>query len=93
MNEVLALSGVEQARLIRKGQISSEELIDAHLARIAEVNPALNAVVEVLPPPAWRDVDGPLSGVPFSVKDSIEVEGTVCSAGHPGISQQPTIDP
>ena len=48
MNPVLALSGTAQARLIRDGQISSEELIAAHLARIEEVNPGLNAVVEVL---------------------------------------------
>ena len=93
MNPVLALSGTAQARLIRDGQISSEELIAAHLARIEEVNPGLNAVVEVLREEALAaargsdnrrsrgEAGGPLEGVPFSVKDSIEVRGTVCSAG------------
>jgi len=93
MNPVLTLSGTAQARLIREGQISSEELIGAHLARIEEVNPGLNAVVEVLREEALTaargsddrrsrgDAGGPLEGVPFSVKDSIEVRGTVCSAG------------
>jgi len=88
MNEILTLSGIAQARLIREGEISSAELIAAHLARIEEVNPALNAVIEVLPPSASHDVDGPLSGVPFSVKDSIEVEGTVCSAGTLGYGRR-----
>ena len=48
MDKVLALSGTQQAALIRDGGISSAELVNAHLARIEEVNPALNAVVEVL---------------------------------------------
>jgi len=63
MNEILALSGVAQAALIRNKTISSEELIRLHLERIAEVNPGINAVVEVLPPSAPRP--GPVSGVPF----------------------------
>jgi amidase len=79
--------------MIRDGEISSVELISAHLARIEEINRPLNAVVEVLGANALReaaDVDKrrargemlrPFEGVPFSVKDSIEVEGTVCSAG------------
>ncbi|MGA3187979.1 MAG: amidase [Bryobacteraceae bacterium] len=87
MNEILALSGVAQAALIRNRKISSEELIRLHLDRIAEVNPEINAVVEILPPSVPRP--GPLSGVPFSVKDSIEVEGTVCSAGTLGYRNAP----
>ncbi|MES1257883.1 MAG: amidase [Acidobacteriota bacterium] len=101
MNGVLALSGTAQARLIREGQISSEELIAAHLARIDQVNPALNAAVEVLraqAPGAARATDarrsrgealGPLEGVPFSVKDSIEVKGSGCSAGTLGYRNNP----
>jgi amidase len=87
MEEILALSGVRQAALIRNGKISPEELFRAHLEQIAEVNPAINAVVELLPPSAPRP--GPLSGVPFSIKDSIEVEGTVCSAGTLGYRNAP----
>jgi amidase len=89
MHDVLALSGTQQARLIREGAISSVDLVAAHLARIDEVNPSLNAAVEILRESALataREVDetksgGPLAGVPFSIKDSIEVAGTVCSAG------------
>jgi len=87
MNEILALSGVAQAALIRNRKISPKELFHLHLERIAEVNPAINAVVEVLPFSEPRP--GPLSGVPFSIKDSIEVAGTVCSAGTLGYRNAP----
>ncbi|MDP9171094.1 MAG: amidase [Acidobacteriota bacterium] len=97
MNEVLKLSGRAQARLIRDRGISSVELIAAHLARIDDVNPALNAVVEVLRESALESArksdlekrGRPLEGVPFSVKDSIEVEGTVCTAGTLGYRDNP----
>ena len=93
MQTVLALSATQQAAYIRSGKLSSVELVQFHLDRIAEVNPALNAVVEVLAAPALADAraadtvlarghaTGPLHGVPFSVKDSLEVAGTVCTAG------------
>ncbi len=99
MNQVLAQSGVRQAELVRTGGISSVELVRAHLEQIAEVNPRLNAVIEVLSDRALeeaREADrrraagealGPLGGVPFSIKDSIEVAGTVCSAGTLGFRQ------
>jgi amidase len=87
MNEILTVSAVAQAALIRNRTISGEELFRMHLERIAQVNPAINAVVEVLPRCAPRP--GPLSGVPFSIKDSIEVEGTVCSAGTIGYRNAP----
>jgi amidase len=87
MNEILALSGVAQAALIRDRKISPEELFQLHLARIAEVNPEINAVVEVLAPS--KPEPGPFSGVPFSIKDSIEVAGTVCSAGTLGYRNAP----
>ena len=93
MNEVLSVSGSRQAAFIRDGEISAEELIRLHLARIDEINPSLNAVVDLLREPALLEAKAvdrrraagealrPFEGVPFSIKDSIEVEGTVCSAG------------
>jgi amidase len=97
VTDLLELSGTEQARLIRDGEVSSAELVDAHLKRIEQVNPSLNAVVEVLADQARkaaRQTDeqrargatlSPLAGVPFSIKDSIEVAGTVCTAGTLGL--------
>ena len=101
MNEILTLSGLAQGRLLSEGSLSSAELVEAHLERIAEVNPALNAVVEVLDRQAReaaRAADlrrsrgallGPLDGVPFSIKDSLEVAGTSCSAGTLGLRHAP----
>ncbi|HTS64877.1 MAG TPA: amidase [Candidatus Acidoferrales bacterium] len=100
MTDVLSMSGLAQGRLIRQGAISSAELVEAHLERIGCVNPALNAAVEVLGEPARRaarETDarrgskplGPFDGVPFSVKDSIEVAGCVCTAGTMGYQNAP----
>jgi amidase len=93
MNEILQYSATRQASLVRQRQVSSRELVAAHLDRILEVNPKLNAAVGILSERALVEADaadaalargetvGPLHGVPFSIKDSIEVEGTVCTAG------------
>jgi amidase len=93
VTDICSLSGTEQAQLIRCGEVSATELVEAHLRRIEKVNPCLNAVAEVLDETALRSaarVDRdraqanplpPLAGVPFSIKDSIEVQGTVCTAG------------
>jgi amidase len=48
MSEIWQLSATELARRIARRQLSSAEVVDAHLARIDAVNPALNAVVHVL---------------------------------------------
>ena len=99
MSGIVSLSAVEQARWIRERLISARDLINAHLERIAQVNPALNAAVDVLSESARRKAQladerqargeplGPLHGVPFSVKDSIEVAGTVSTAGTLGLAK------
>jgi amidase len=93
INDILRLPAIEQARLIRTKAISSLDLVRAHLACIERVNPSINAAVEVFEEQALdqaRRADraasqgeptGPLHGVPFSVKDSLEIEGVVCTAG------------
>ncbi|MEO8373075.1 MAG: amidase family protein, partial [Candidatus Solibacter sp.] len=89
MNELLRLSATQQARLIREREITSVELVETHLARIDEVNPLINAAIEVFREQALdaaRAADrtpssGPLHGVPFSIKDSIEIAGARCTAG------------
>ncbi len=101
MNSVLSLSGVAQAQLIRSREMSSRELVTLHLHRLAEVNPALNAAAEVWADSALLAADvadsrrsqgrelRPFEGVPFSVKDSIAVAGTVCTAGTLGYRDNP----
>lgn len=87
--QLLSLSATQQARLIRRREISSLELVQAHLDQIRRVNPAIHAAIEVFADRALaaaRAADetpagGPLHGVPFSVKDSIELAGSICTAG------------
>jgi amidase len=97
VNELLRLSAIEQASLIRARKLSSLELVQAHLEHISRVNPRMNAAVEVLADRAMAEARaadqklardgsavGPLHGVPFSIKDSIELAGTICTAGTVG---------
>ena len=87
--ELLSLSATRMAQMIRERQISSVDLVQAHLDRIAEVNPKINAAIEVFGESALAEARaadavpprGPLHGVPFSVKDSIAVAGHACTAG------------
>ena len=74
------LSATEIAHRIRTGSTSSEDVINAHLQRLADVNPALNAVVVERAEAALREAQeadrlqasgatlGPLHGVPVAVK-------------------------
>jgi amidase len=77
---------MDLAALIRTREITATEAVDAAIRRIEERNPALNAVVNTLYERALREaadpVDGPLSGVPFLVKDSgIQIAGERTSNG------------
>ena len=62
------------AALVRKGEVSAGELLDAALAEIDRLNPALNAVVARNDAAARQaaesvDTDAPFAGVPFLAKD------------------------
>ena len=72
------------AELVRTGEVSPIELLDAAAERIAARNPALNAVVYDMTERARKRVadlpDGPLKGVPFLVKDlKLQIAGTPTS--------------
>jgi Asp-tRNA(Asn)/Glu-tRNA(Gln) amidotransferase A subunit family amidase len=68
------------AELIRKGEVSAAEVVEAHLEQIERLNPALNAIV-TLAPDLSTNVDGPLAGVPVTVKDTIETAGIRTTSG------------
>jgi amidase len=62
------------AELVRTGQVSPSELLDEALARTAAVNPKINAVIHLMEARARAAIaaglpPGPLSGVPFLIKD------------------------
>lgn len=74
MTEIFDLDATGQAELIRKGDVSAEELIDASITAIEKLNPELNAVIHERFDKARREVaagmpDGPFAGVPYVHKD------------------------
>lgn len=81
------------AALIRTKQLSSREVVQAHLDRTAAVNPQINAVVTLMAEGALKAADaadaavssraafGPLHGVPFSIKDSLDTAGILTQRG------------
>ena len=77
------LDATAQAALIRSGETTPHELVELALARIARLNPTINAVITPLPDEARRiaaelpDDDRPFRGVPILLKDGgEELEGT-----------------
>lgn len=95
MNAWFYASATTLARRIRDREVSSEEVVEAHLQRIGNVNQRLNALVQIAPDQALdeaRKADaalaqgrpvGPLHGVPFTVKDWIDAAGLRCTGGDP----------
>jgi amidase len=91
--ELWALGALDLAGRIAAKEISSREVIGAHLARIEAVNPAVNAVTVALADQAMAAAAtadqaiaagrslGPLHGVPFTVKENLDVEGGATTAG------------
>jgi Asp-tRNA(Asn)/Glu-tRNA(Gln) amidotransferase A subunit family amidase len=93
MTDLTFLPTVEMARQIRERKISPVELAEAHLTKIARLNPKLNAFVHVDTEKVCCEARaaesavmtdesvGPLHGVPISIKSSIEVAGFRCESG------------
>ena len=97
MDDVLTWAARVQARAIAEGALSAEDLMRATLARIEEVNPALNAVVSlrdegVLLAEAKaadnRPPEGPLHGLPIAIKDLADAKGVPTSQGSPAFAGQ-----
>ena len=73
--DLSTLDATAQAELVRRGDVSPLELVDAAIARIERLNPQLNAVITPLFDKARTQAqsrelsDGPFRGVPFLLKD------------------------
>src|SRR5581483_8344215 len=91
-DELLRLDATGLAELVETGEVSALDLVDAAIARIEAVNPALNAVIH----PSFERAreraaqplpSGPFRGVPFLVKDLIaHAEGEPFHEGVKGIA-------
>ena len=74
-DQLAHLDALAQAALVRTGEATPLELVDAAIARIEHVNPRLNAVITPLFEKARDQAtspqlpNGPFSGVPFLLKD------------------------
>ena len=93
ITDLWCMSAMDLAAAIRSRQTSSQEVIESHLRRIEAVNPSINAVTVVLGEQALeaakaadRVVAGgaelpPFHGVPFTVKENIDLAGTPTTHG------------
>lgn len=92
--DLLHTDATSLAELIRTKKATSVEVVKAHLDRIAALDPKLNAIVTLNDNAlvdaqaaddalAAGEVTGPLHGVPFTVKDSIDTAGVLTQRGSP----------
>ncbi|MFA3916135.1 amidase family protein [Ruegeria hyattellae] len=87
------MTAAELTDHVRKRRVSATEVTEAHLQRLADVNPRINAVVQEFPEEAMQEarrVDGtitrgedpgPPCGVPFTIKENVDRTGHVTSNG------------
>jgi len=100
INELCTQGAAELAAMIRERRVTSVEVVEAYLARIRDVNASVNAVTATLADsalPAAMAVDravkagqplGPLAGVPFSIKENVDVAGSATSWGTLALAEQ-----
>lgn len=85
MNDIWRLDATQMARLVRAGDVSSRELVEAAFDRIEALDPRLGAVVGPSRERALaqaRDPGlGPFAGVPFLAKDLLAQPGLRCAFG------------
>jgi fatty acid amide hydrolase len=94
-SELGRLDASELTRLIASGAVSAIEAVEAHIERIEQVNPKLNAVVVKRYDQARKEARaadqrraagaqlGPLHGVPITIKECLDLEGTPATFGLP----------
>ena len=99
MDELIKKGAVELSRLIKNGSTSSEEVVKAHLKRIKEVNPEINAITISLEESALElavksdnaskeDKARPLHGVPFTIKENIDFLDSPTTNGLPFFAEE-----
>jgi amidase len=95
LDEIVFTDATEQAELVARREVSARELLEAHLRQIERVNPAVNALVTLIPEQARAAADaadkaaargeplGPLHGLPVAIKDTHATAGIRTTFGSP----------
>lgn len=93
MSELVQWTATQMAAAVAAGQVSALDLVTAHLARIAQVEPRVHAFVDLRAEAARAEAveqdgraaagtpRGLLGGVPVTVKSALEVTGLRCETG------------
>jgi len=93
MTEIWQMSATEIAQAVRAKRLSALEVTEAHLARLASVNPKINAVVQEMPEEARAAASaldqriaagedpGLLAGVPVTIKVNVDQQGHATTNG------------
>lgn len=93
MAEIWEMTAGAIATAVRTGELSAAEVTEAHLDRLARVNPAINAVVQEFPEEARAaaaavdaarargDDPGPLAGVAVTIKVNVDQKGHATTNG------------
>lgn len=96
MDSLLYGSATALAKAIQTRDVSSRDVLECSLERIEDVNPRLNAVVQLMEDTARAqaikadealargDRWGPLHGVPMTIKDSFDTAGIITTGGTKG---------
>jgi amidase len=93
VSDVVYSSVVQLAKAIKAKEISSVEVVKPYLKRIEDVNPKLNAVVQLRGDDALDEArladdalargesNGLLHGIPMTIKDSLDTAGVITTGG------------
>jgi amidase len=96
MDNIIFASTKSIAKAIQTKEVSSLEVVESCLERIEQVNPKINAVVQIDAETALEqaqdaddglakgNVQGPLHGVPMTLKDNLDTAGMVTTGGTKG---------
>ncbi|WP_375560608.1 amidase [Bernardetia sp. OM2101] len=97
---ITELSVIDILKGIKKNDFKISEVVEAHISKIEEVNPALNAMAVPLYEQARekakeldnksnnkeKDKKQPLLGLPVTIKDHVQVKGGVSTFGLKGLA-------
>ena len=97
--DLVGQSASSLAALVRSGEVTPREVVQAHLSRIAEIDPQVGAFERVRAINALAEADdlaaredrrtAPLAGVPIAIKDNLPVAGEPMRVGSRATSTTP----